>query len=124
LSLAGATSWIANNLVEWFFNSKGEPIAYCGLQKVFNKDGGFIGNLAKYSPTKEWEMWFRNYRGEIWSGNRLVFREGKWPPDRDHGGSRPVHNLTIPDFPNPIAKVPLPPQFRDLQPSELDTIPT
>jgi len=75
--LSGAKSWILDNLTEWLFDSKGQPVAFLFGKNVISCDGRFIG--AMIDSTIVWgegEDGLSPYVGEVESG-RLVVRSGE-----------------------------------------------
>ena len=58
-------------MATWLFNSSGKPVAFVVDDKVFVRGGPFLGYLDGN------EIWHGRYKGEIVSGNRLLYKTGK-----------------------------------------------
>lgn len=110
-SFAGAIEWIRTNLIEWLFDSHGNPIAARALSHVVARNGEYIGSVRGYEG--RWEVWHMQYKGEIVHGNRLISSEN--PPRDDRGGSKPPEFPKLPPVPGSISPIPLPAGYRDIE---------
>src|SRR5262249_7970918 len=110
----GAAAWIRNNLTEWLFDSKGQPIAFRAHGLIISRTGRPIGDIRSYEPG-QLDYWKNTYVGEVVDGNRFLFREGMYSNDRGPMW-QPKHGLPrVPTVPTAIAAISLPSGFRDVE---------
>lgn len=107
---SGAAAWIRDNLTEWLYDSRGEPIAFRAREKVVSRAGGFIGTVRGYYGDRQ-DIWCGGYKGEIVEGNRLLRVEPA--PTDDRGGHPPEHFPHVPRLPDAINPMTVPPGYRD-----------
>jgi len=58
-------------MAKWLYNLHGHPIAFVNGDKVFSKNGSFIGRLDGN------EVWHGSYKGEIVNDDGFVFNRSK-----------------------------------------------
>jgi hypothetical protein len=108
---SGGPEWIRNNLTEWLYDSKGQPVAFNALRHIVSRDGRFIGTIRGYTPGRQ-DVWHGIYKGEILDGNRLVRIDP--PPTEDRGGGHPPPLPGLPRIPDPISPMTLPSNYSDI----------
>jgi hypothetical protein len=107
---SGAEKWLRNNLTQWLYDSRGNPVAFNALRHIVSRDRRFIGTIAGYLGRQD--IWNETYKGEIVEGNRLLTVEN--PPTEKRGAIRPPPLPQIPCIPDPIGPMSLPAGYRDI----------
>src|SRR6266478_3939940 len=111
--LAGARSWMFNNLTAWLYDSKGTPIAFLVGKHVFDSRSRFIGDMIDSEIVwGEGPQGQSPYKGEM-EGNRLVFREES-RPSLKHVSVVPAVSPGVPTFPECNDAIVLRPGLRDV----------
>lgn len=110
--LVGAEQWVRDNLTQWLYDSRGEPVAFHALGYIVSRSGRFIGTIRNYFPDRH-DIWHGHYKGEIVDDNRFLRVEPAPPGDR---GPSPVPPLPqVPRIPDTIAPIDLPSGYHDVE---------
>jgi hypothetical protein len=107
----GAVDWVRTHFSQWLYDSKGKPVAFLALGRVFTCDGQLIGEIRSYFPGCQ-DVWNRFYKCDIVQGNRLLVRVP--PPTEDRGPAAPLEMSGVPSIPEPLPPIELPPGFEDV----------
>jgi hypothetical protein len=108
---SGGARWIGDNLTEWLYDSKGQPVAFNALGHIVSRADRLIGTIRDIYPGRQ-DIWHGVYKGEIVDGNRLLRIDP--PPTEDRGGSPPPPLPGVPRTPRAIGRINLPPGYRDI----------
>jgi hypothetical protein len=92
--------------MHWLFNSLGEAIAVVRGKDVFDRSGGYLGELT------DGEVWCGGYVGEIVQGNRFVRR--RFRPLGKRGDPSPIGPFECPGPPGNVAPIQLQSEYQDL----------